>query len=55
MFKMWLTVYLGMIRAQRRYEDKVEHAVFGLSTDHDQFHFLRINTEGEVSIPPLLA
>ncbi|KAK4861954.1 hypothetical protein LT330_003092 [Penicillium expansum] len=36
-----------MIHAQRRYEGKADCTVFGLSTDNEQFHFLRINNKGE--------
>ncbi|KAJ5819606.1 hypothetical protein N7474_005197 [Penicillium riverlandense] len=41
--------YMGMIHTQRRYEHMIEHTVFGLSTDNNQFHFLQINTHGEWS------
>ncbi|KAJ6119883.1 hypothetical protein N7523_004163 [Penicillium sp. IBT 18751x] len=47
-----LIIYLGMIHRQRRWEGMVEHAVFGLSTDHSHFHFLQINTKGKVSSSP---
>ncbi|KGO46531.1 hypothetical protein PEX1_042590 [Penicillium expansum] len=39
----------SMIRAQRRYEGRANCTVFGLSTDNEQFHFLRINNKGEGS------
>ncbi|KGO77840.1 hypothetical protein PITC_060210 [Penicillium italicum] len=39
--------YMGMIHAQRRYEGKADCTVFGLSTDNEQFHFIRINSNGE--------
>ncbi|KAJ5356900.1 hypothetical protein N7517_011509 [Penicillium concentricum] len=35
--------------AQRQYENRTQHAIFGLSTDNEQFHFLRINSEGQWS------
>lgn len=41
--------YMGMVHTQRRYEDKMNHPIFGLSTDNDQFHFLMISGEGNVS------
>lgn len=49
-----LFISSGMIRAQRRYEGRANCTVFGLSTDNEQFHFLRINNKGEVSRPILL-
>ncbi|KAJ6006776.1 hypothetical protein N7451_004720 [Penicillium sp. IBT 35674x] len=44
-----LIIFLGMIHRQRRYEGMVEHTIFGLSTDHNHFRFLQINTEGKWS------
>ncbi|KAJ5490044.1 hypothetical protein N7453_010869 [Penicillium expansum] len=41
--------YMGMVHQQRRYENKVNHTIFGLSTDNDQFHFLLISSEGKWS------
>lgn len=43
-----LIIYLAMIHTQRRYEEKVEHTIFGLSTDGIQFHFLQIDCKGKV-------
>jgi hypothetical protein len=43
-----LIIYLGMIHRQRRYEGMVEHTIFGLSTDHNRFHFLQTNAKGKV-------
>ncbi|KAJ5511975.1 hypothetical protein N7453_004078 [Penicillium expansum] len=42
-----------MIHAQRRYEGKADCTVFGLSTDNEQFHFLRINNKGEEIVETL--
>lgn len=39
-----------MIYAQRQYENRVYHDIFGLSTDNEHFHFLRINYKGQVMI-----
>lgn len=41
--------YMGMVHTQRRYEDKVNYPIYGLSTDNDRFHFLMISGEGNVS------
>lgn len=46
--------YMGMVHQQRRYENKVNHTIFGLSTDNDQFHFLLISSEGKVREPSVL-
>lgn len=47
--------YMGMVHTQRRYEGKVNHPIFGLATDNEEFHFLVISGEGNVSKPPALA
>ncbi|KAJ5999450.1 hypothetical protein N7451_007260 [Penicillium sp. IBT 35674x] len=41
--------YMAMIHTQRRYEERIEHTIFGLSTDGIQFHFLQIDCKGEWS------
>ncbi|KAJ5950961.1 uncharacterized protein N7479_009374 [Penicillium vulpinum] len=40
--------YMGMVHKQHQYEDKTSRPV-GLSSDHDQFHFLMISGEGNWS------
>lgn len=40
--------YMGMIYRQRQYEGRSPNEIFGLSTDHGQFHFLRMSTKGKV-------
>lgn len=47
--------YMGMVYTQRRYEEKVDHPIYGLSTDDDQFHFLMISGQGNVRNPPVIA
>ncbi|KAJ5687830.1 hypothetical protein N7536_010449 [Penicillium majusculum] len=37
---------MGMVYTQRRYEEKVNHPIYGLSTDNDEFDFLMISGEG---------
>lgn len=39
---------LGMIRAQRHEYGMAPHTIFGLSTDYEQFHFVRMNGDGQV-------
>ncbi|KAJ5889038.1 hypothetical protein N7495_009079 [Penicillium taxi] len=42
--------FIGMIYAQRRYENRHQHDIFGLATDNEQFHFIRVNSEGQWSL-----
>lgn len=43
---------IGMAHRQRQYEKRDPIDLFGLSTDHEQFHFLRISCEGQVCPEP---
>lgn len=43
-----LITCLAMIHTQRRYEERIEHTIFGLSTDGIRFYFLQIDCKGEV-------
>lgn len=40
--------YMDMICRQRQYEKRAPHTIFGLSTDHNQFHFLQLDAKGKV-------
>ncbi|KAJ6125719.1 hypothetical protein N7523_003339 [Penicillium sp. IBT 18751x] len=41
--------YMGMIHKQRDDEGSVQNVIFGLSTDHDQFHFVHLDCQGKWS------
>jgi len=47
-FSAYADYLIGMIRTQRRKYGMAPLVIFGLSTDYEQFHLLRINGDGQV-------